>query len=97
MRDRFAGQDQKCECWLIMVTAAEDLDTARRALASGAADYLTKPFTFQYLDAVLDIHMTPDWMALRPMGKSRLAAQLNGQVVAEAASMGNAQHVIAAL
>ena len=82
---------------LIMVTAAEDLDTARGALASGAADYLTKPFTFQYLDAVLDIHMTPDWMALRPVGQSRLAAQLNGQVVAEAASMVNAQHVIAAL
>ena len=30
---------------------------ARSALTAGAADYVTKPFTFQYLDAVLDIHL----------------------------------------
>ncbi|HXJ78198.1 MAG TPA: response regulator [Candidatus Methylomirabilis sp.] len=42
---------------VIMVTAVDDLDVARSALAAGAADYVTKPFTFQYLDAVLDIHM----------------------------------------
>jgi DNA-binding response OmpR family regulator len=41
---------------VIMVTAIEDLDTARKALAAGAADYLTKPFTLDYLDSVLAIH-----------------------------------------
>jgi DNA-binding response OmpR family regulator len=45
---------------VIMVTAVEDLDTARGALAAGAADYVSKPFTFQYLDSVLDIHMPTD-------------------------------------
>jgi DNA-binding response OmpR family regulator len=42
---------------VVMVTAVDDLDVARSALAAGAADYVTKPFTFQYLDAVLAIHM----------------------------------------
>lgn len=45
------------ETCVIMVTAVNDLDVARSALAAGAADYVTKPFTFQYLDAVLNIHM----------------------------------------
>jgi DNA-binding response OmpR family regulator len=45
------------ETCVIMVTGVEDLDTARQALAAGAADYVTKPFTFRYLDSVLDIHM----------------------------------------
>ncbi len=45
------------ETCVIMVTALEDLDAARRALAAGAADYVTKPFSFQYLDSVLDIHL----------------------------------------
>lgn len=45
---------------VIMVTAVEDLDVARSALGSGAADYVTKPFTFQYLDSVLGIHMPTD-------------------------------------
>jgi DNA-binding response OmpR family regulator len=45
------------ETCVIMVTAVDDLEVARSALAEGAADYVTKPFTFQYLDAVLDIHM----------------------------------------
>jgi DNA-binding response OmpR family regulator len=44
------------ETCVIMVTAVDDLDVARSALTAGAADYVTKPFTFQYLDAVLDIH-----------------------------------------
>jgi DNA-binding response OmpR family regulator len=48
------------ETCVIMVTAVEDLDTARGALNAGAADYVTKPFTFQYLDSVLDVHMTSD-------------------------------------
>ena len=45
------------ETCVIMVTAIEDLDTARTALSAGAADYVTKPFTFQFLDSVLDIHL----------------------------------------
>jgi len=45
------------ETCVIMVTAVDDLDVARSALTAGAADYVTKPFTFQYLDAVLDIHL----------------------------------------
>jgi DNA-binding response OmpR family regulator len=45
------------ETCVIMVTAVDDLDVARSALAAGAADYVTKPFTFQYLDAVLHIHV----------------------------------------
>ena len=45
---------------VIMVTAVDDLDVARSALTAGAADYVTKPFTFDYLDAVLDIHVPSD-------------------------------------
>jgi DNA-binding response OmpR family regulator len=44
------------ESRVIMVTAIEDLDTARKALAAGAVDYLTKPFTLDYLDSVLAVH-----------------------------------------
>jgi len=42
------------------VTALDDLDTARGALAQGAADYLTKPFPLRYLDSVLAIHLPVD-------------------------------------
>jgi DNA-binding response OmpR family regulator len=42
---------------VIMVTAVQDLDAARGALARGAVDYVTKPFPFRYLDAVLEVHM----------------------------------------
>jgi DNA-binding response OmpR family regulator len=45
---------------VIMVTALDDLDTARSALAQGAADYLTKPFPLRYLDAVLAVHLPRD-------------------------------------
>jgi DNA-binding response OmpR family regulator len=45
---------------VIMVTAAHDLDAARGALTRGAADYVTKPFPFRYLDAVLDVHLPLD-------------------------------------
>jgi DNA-binding response OmpR family regulator len=48
------------EACVVMVTAVDDLDVARSALAAGAADYVTKPFTFDYLDAVLDIHVPSD-------------------------------------
>ncbi|MGH7397615.1 MAG: response regulator, partial [Candidatus Rokuibacteriota bacterium] len=45
------------ETCVIMVTAVEDIDSARGALALGASDYVTKPFSFQYLDSVLEVHM----------------------------------------
>jgi CheY-like chemotaxis protein len=45
------------EACVIMVTAVEDLDSARGALALGASDYVTKPFSFRYLDSVLEVHM----------------------------------------
>ena len=45
---------------VIMVTAVEDIDIARGALALGAADYVPKPFSFQYLDSVLEVHMLMD-------------------------------------
>jgi CheY-like chemotaxis protein len=48
------------ETCVIIVTAVEDLTAARGALARGAADYVTKPFPFQYLDAVLEVHMPLD-------------------------------------
>jgi DNA-binding response OmpR family regulator len=48
------------ETCVVMVTAVEDLDSARGALAVGAADYITKPFTFPYLDSVLEVHMMMD-------------------------------------
>ena len=49
-----------------MVTAVDDLDAARSALTAGASDYVTKPFTFEYLDAVLDIHVPTEPSAGRP-------------------------------
>jgi DNA-binding response OmpR family regulator len=51
---------------VIMVTAVDDLDVARSALAAGAADYVTKPFSFQFLDAVLDVYMPADQTERRP-------------------------------
>lgn len=54
------------ETCVIMVTAVEDLDAARGALAVGAADYVTKPFTFQYLDSVLEVHLLMDHIDAHP-------------------------------
>jgi CheY-like chemotaxis protein len=48
------------ETCVIMVTAVEDIDSARGALAVGASDYVTKPFDFKYLDSVLEVHMLID-------------------------------------
>ncbi len=45
------------ETAVIMVSAIEDEDTARRTLALGAADYVTKPVDFSYLDSVLQVHL----------------------------------------
>lgn len=42
---------------VIMVSAIADLETARQALALGAADYVTKPVDFPYLDSVLSVHL----------------------------------------
>jgi CheY-like chemotaxis protein len=52
-----AAAPQTC---VIMVTAIEEIDSARGALALGASDYVTKPFSFQYLDSVLEVHMLMD-------------------------------------
>jgi len=54
---------------VIIVTAVEELTAARGALARGAADYVTKPFPFQYLDAVLEVHMPLD-VATSPVAQS---------------------------
>jgi CheY-like chemotaxis protein len=43
---------------VVMVTANEDLSFARKALGLGAADYVTKPFDLDYLDAVLNIYLS---------------------------------------
>ena len=45
---------------VIMVTAIEDLETAQRALFRGASDYVSKPFSMQYLDSVLEVHLLVD-------------------------------------
>ena len=62
------------ETCVIMVTAVEDLDTARSALAAGAADYVTKPFTFHFLDSVLDIHLPADDASPGPVPRGSLVA-----------------------
>jgi len=54
------------ETCVIMVTAVEDIDSARSALAIGASDYVTKPFSFQYLDSVLEVHMLMDHIDTKP-------------------------------
>jgi DNA-binding response OmpR family regulator len=41
---------------VVMVTAIEDLNTARKTLSAGAVDYLTKPFPLDYLNSVLAVH-----------------------------------------
>jgi len=45
---------------VIMVSGIEDVETARQTLALGAADYVTKPVDFQYLDSVLEVHTFMD-------------------------------------
>jgi CheY-like chemotaxis protein len=44
------------ETCVIMVTAIEDMESAQQALGLGASDYVTKPFSFSYLDSVLEVH-----------------------------------------
>jgi two-component system OmpR family response regulator len=50
---------------VVMVTANEDLSLARKALALGAADYVTKPFDLDYLDALLNIYLPKGGAACR--------------------------------
>jgi DNA-binding response OmpR family regulator len=45
---------------VIMVTAIGEIESAHMALALGASDYVTKPFTMQYLDSVLELHLIKD-------------------------------------
>jgi len=60
---------------VVMVTANEDLGIARQALALGAADYVTKPFDLDYLDALLNIHLTRSEAA--PDGAPAALAQVD--------------------
>lgn len=48
------------ETCVIMVTAVEEIETAQTALGRGASDYVTKPFSLQYLDSVLEVHLLMD-------------------------------------
>jgi CheY-like chemotaxis protein len=45
---------------VIMVTAIDEIESARTALGRGASDYVTKPFSMQYLDSVLEVHLLVD-------------------------------------
>ena len=42
---------------VIMITAVNDEDIAREAMKEGAVDYVTKPFAFNYLDAVVTFQL----------------------------------------
>ncbi|MDO8479633.1 MAG: response regulator [Candidatus Rokubacteria bacterium] len=48
------------ETCVIMVTAIEEIESARTALGRGASDYITKPFSLKYLDSVLEVHLLMD-------------------------------------
>lgn len=48
------------ETTVVIVSGLEDMETARRTLAMGAADYVTKPIDFAYLDSVLETHLFMD-------------------------------------
>lgn len=50
-------KDVARETAVIMVSGIEDVETARQTLALGAADYITKPVDFEYLDSVLQVHL----------------------------------------
>lgn len=44
---------------IIMVTGVEDEEQAREALLLGAADYIQKPFYFDYIQRVIDSNLRP--------------------------------------
>lgn len=48
------------ETSVVMVSSSEDLETARQTLAMGAADYVSKPVDYPYLDSVLETHLLMD-------------------------------------
>ncbi len=48
------------ETCVIMITAHEDVETARRTLEMGAVDYVRKPVNLRHLDALLGIHPGKD-------------------------------------
>jgi DNA-binding response OmpR family regulator len=84
------------ETRIIIVTGVDDLDTARHALTAGATDYVTKPFTFRYLDAVLDIHLPVDELDAPLATKPPLRARpLERRVMTVPAGIAEAEHVIA--
>ncbi|MBI3079112.1 MAG: response regulator [Deltaproteobacteria bacterium] len=45
------------ETAVIMVSSNEDVETVRWTLALGAADYVSKPINFRYLESILDLHL----------------------------------------
>src|SRR5438477_7394742 len=42
------------ETKVIMVTGSNDFESVEKALALGAVDYITKPFTVEYLEETVD-------------------------------------------
>ena len=46
----------------IMVTATNDFESIEKALALGAVDYITKPFTVKYLEETVDRKITSHLM-----------------------------------
>jgi len=42
------------ETKVIMVTGSNDFESVEKALALGAVDYITKPFTVEYLEGTVD-------------------------------------------
>jgi len=48
------------ETCVIMLTAVEEIESVRTALGRGASDYVTKPFSFEHLDSVLEVHLLAD-------------------------------------
>lgn len=75
---------------VVMVTANEDLSLARKALSLGAADYVTKPFDLDYLDAVLNIYLAksdPCPSAEAPAYAAASAGEMRGPVATAARSL----------
>ena len=48
----------RSETSVVMITAIDDRDVARKALAAGASDYLTKPLSLDLLDSALALHVS---------------------------------------
>jgi CheY-like chemotaxis protein len=50
------------ETRVVVISGTEDVEIARRAVALGAVEYVTKPVDLTYLDSVLEIHTLMDQM-----------------------------------